>query len=256
MGFCGAHDDQLFSPIEKSPLILSKESAFLLSFRAICYERFMKDAWLRVIEIQREADRGDPFNVQCAKQQFLHIMRESTKQGLQGMKRLKAQYDTAFVNKNYDDFSFYGVTFSTTLPIVACGTFYPEFDFRGNPLQDLARGDFFYEHVSFNLTIVRNRSVAVLGWTRSTHSAAKQFIQSFQALPKETMANAAFFLVCEHLENIYFRPSWWEAQSEETKAHLIARFRSGLIETERNADCLSRIEHKLIAANVDCELDS
>lgn len=256
MGFCGVHDDQLFSPIEKSPFILGKESAFLLSFRAICYERFMKDAGLRVIEIQREGDRGDPFNVQCAKQQFLYIMGEGLKRGLQGMNRLKAQYDTAFVNRNYNDFSFYVVTFSTTLPIVACGAFYPQFDFRGNPLQDLTRGDFFYEHVSFNVTIVHNRSVAVLGWIRSTHSAAEQFIQSFQALPKEIMANAAFFLACEHLENIYLRPSWWDAQPEEIKAHLITRFRSGLIETERNADCLSRIEHKLIAANVDCELDS
>jgi hypothetical protein len=42
MGFCATHDEQLFAPIEKAPLVLGKEAASLLSYRAICYEFLLK----------------------------------------------------------------------------------------------------------------------------------------------------------------------------------------------------------------------
>ena len=71
------------------------------------------------------------------------------------------------------------------------------------------------------------------------------------------MANAAFHLACEHLENTYFRPSWWHAQTEAAREHLIRRFRSGIGTegTERKSDCLSRLEYCFAAAMVDVELN-
>ncbi len=257
-GFCGAHDDELFSPIEKSSITLDKQAAFLLSFRAICYERLMKDAALRAIEVQRQADKGDPFEMQCAKQQSLHLIREGIKRGIRDLDGWKGKYDAAFLNGNFDDFSFYSVMFSSALPIVACGAFHPQFDFNGNALQIITRGESEFEHVSFNLTVVGGKSIAVLGWTGRSQGPTELFIDSFRALPKGTMANAAFHLACEHLENTYFRPSWWEAQSNSAREHLVARFRSGIgtEDTKRRPDCLSRLEYSFATATVELELNS
>ena len=257
MGFCGFHDDQLFSPIEKSSNVLSKQTAFLLSFRAICYEKFMKDAELRAVEIQRDADKGDPFETQSAKQQYLHFHREGIKRGIRDLEGWKGKYDAAFLNRNYDEFLFFGVIFSSALPIVACGTFHPQFDFNGNDLQIITRGESEFEHLSFNLTVVGGRSIAILGWTGSPQGPTECFVDSFRALPKATMANAAFHIACEHLENTYFRPSWWEAQTNSAREHLVGRFRSGTgsEDSERRSDCLSRLEYSFVAATVESELN-
>jgi len=258
MGFCGAHDEQLFSPIEKSSITLGKQAAFLLSFRALCYETFMKDAGLRVTEIQRQADKGDPFETQCAKQQYLHMYREGVKRGIRDLAGWKSKYDAAFLNEDYDGFAFYGVMFSSALPLVACGAFLPQFDFNGNALQIISQGESEFEHLCFNLTVVGGKSIAVLGWTGSPQGPAERFIDSFKALPKDTVANAAFHIACEHLENTYFRPSWWEAQTTSAKEHLMRRFRSGIgsEDAERRSDCLSRLEYSFATATVESELNS
>jgi hypothetical protein len=256
MGFCRLHDDQLFAPIEKAPLVLCKESACLLSFRAICYERHMKTAALRAIEIQRDSDKGDSFEVQCEKQNYLHYMREGFRRGLADFEGWKKSYDTALLSGNYDNFSFFGVTFSEALPIVACGAFHPGFDFTGRSLQIITRGNHTFDHISFNLTIVNGKSVAVFGWTGSSQGPAEQFIESFRALPRNTMANAVFHIACEYLENTYLRPSWWDVRADSAKEYLIKRFRSGLPSMERPRDCLSRLDHCFSTSSVEFELCS
>lgn len=258
MGFCAAHDEQLFSPIEKAPLTLSKEAAFLLSFRAICYECLTKDAALRSTEILRQMDKGKPFELQSELQQRLHFYRENLRQGIKDHNVWKGKYDMGYLSGKYDEFSFYGVMFSSTLPLVACGAFHPEFDFDGNPLQILTRGEIGFEHVCFNLTNVGGKSVVVFGWTGKSKGPAECFLESFKALSKPSMANAAFHIACEKLENIYFRPSWWDSQTSEAKKYLIRRFRSGtgLVGDERKPDCLSKLIYSFATADVEQEVGS
>ena len=45
-GFCGKHDYSIFKGIEGDSLQLTKDSAFLFSYRAIAYERFAQEAEL------------------------------------------------------------------------------------------------------------------------------------------------------------------------------------------------------------------
>jgi hypothetical protein len=60
-GFCNAHD-AIFGPAEQKTVTLGREVVFLLSYRAIVYEKFLKEAALRSNEVyRREADEGRPF---------------------------------------------------------------------------------------------------------------------------------------------------------------------------------------------------
>ena len=257
-GFCATHDEQLFQPIEKSPMVLSQQAAFLLSFRAICYEKLTKDGALRAVEIQQQADKGDPFEIQCEKQQHIHFYREGLKRGVNDLEGWKREYDAAFLKGSYDEFSFYGLMFSTPLPIVACGSFCPDFDLNRNCLQIITNGHSKFEHLSFNLTVVQGKSLAVFGSTGMPQGPAKLFVESFRALPKDTMANAVFHIACEYLENIYFRPSWWESQTNSVREHLVGRFRSGMGwgNPERRPDCLSQFDYNLANSTVELELSS
>ncbi len=257
MGFCSFHDNQMFSPIEKNPLCLGREAAFLLSFRATSYEYFMKDAALRANEILRELDKGKPFEIQCYIQQHLHLLREGMKRGMGNLEKWKHRYDQAYLTRDYSGFASYSVRFSGLLPIVASGAFFPEYDLNGNRLQIISRGTAASsEHVCFNLTSIDGKSILVLGWTGESKGPAEIFFNSFRGLNNQRKANAAFYLAIEHLENIYLQPSWWESQPDSIKKELIQRIRSGIgiTGTERTPQSLSNFRYVLSELVVEEEL--
>ena len=228
MGFCDFHDNQMFEPIEKKPLTLSHEAAFLLSFRAISYEYFTKDTGLRINKLQQELDKGRSFEDQCVIQTKLYWLREGMKRGMSELNNWKLDYDNAYKSQDYSRFSFYSIRFSGLLPVVACGAFQPEFDLNGNQLQIISRGKAPFEHVSFNLTSVDDKSIMTLGWIGENGGPAKMFFDSFKHLEDNKKSNAAIYLAFEHLENIYFQPSWWETCQDHVIKELVTRMRSGL----------------------------
>jgi hypothetical protein len=95
-GFCNTHD-AMFSPAEQKIVPLSREVAFLLSYRAIAYEKFLKESALRSNERTRqEADKGQPFAEQASIQQGLYATKYVTELGLADLTRSKAAFDAAY----------------------------------------------------------------------------------------------------------------------------------------------------------------
>jgi len=240
-GFCNKHDDEMFKPVEVGRPILTTETTFLLAFRALAYEVYSKQSAIRCLSVQRDIDKGSPFEAQCFVQQHLHIYGSGLQRGLKDVTGWKAEYDSAFKNKNFDCFNFYAIAFADILPVVGCGAFHPEFDFYGNTLQRISRGSGPFNHISFNLTVLNGVSVLVLGWMQDTDGPAAQFANSYRSLPADEKADAAVRLAFEHIENIYFRPSWWNNITEAMRAEAIRRMRTGtgLVEFERVKSCLS-----------------
>jgi hypothetical protein len=132
----------------------------------------------------------------------------------------------------------------------------PEYDFNGTRLQIISRGTASFDHLCFNLTSVGEKSIVVLGWSGESGGPAESFFNSFQNLDNQKKANAAFYLAIEHLENIYFQPSWWESQPPHIKEELIKRFRSGTgaSGTIRTLKSLSSFPYTLSELHVEEEL--
>jgi hypothetical protein len=256
MGFCSTHDHALFAPVEKAPISIDAQSAFLLSYRAVCYEYFQKDVALRCGDIYRQMDRGQPFHIQAAMQDFSHMHLEGVRRGFDEMKACKAAYDQMYRSGNLTDFSFYAARFSTAFPIVACGGFMPEFDVTSKPLQKISRGTSPLETVFVNLTVVGGKSLLVLGHLHSSSGPADQFVRSFADLPKDARANTAFHVPIEYMENTYLRPSWWYGRPSTEQDHIIHRVRTltGAGGPDRRADCLARLTYEFVTATVEKQL--
>jgi hypothetical protein len=95
-GFCNSHDS-IFRPTEESAVILRSEVAFLLSYRSVVYEKFMKEAALRSNAInRREADKGRPFVQQARIQTLLYSQKAGIELGLRDATRCKAAFDAAY----------------------------------------------------------------------------------------------------------------------------------------------------------------
>ena len=238
MGFCDVHDAAMFRAAEYQVSELTDEVAFLLAFRAISYERFSKVIAERWVSVQREVDRGFPFERQVEAQSIIHWTLQGTQMALEDTARWKAAYDDAFTSKSYDRFHFLGIIFEDLLPIVGCGGFMPEFDFAGRPLQWLGRPSESLEHVTLNLGVLNGRSVAILGWLGPPSGPAADFVSSFVALPQDQLADSLVQLAFEHVENIYLRPSWWQNLPGPLRDALAARTKNGTISGERLATCL------------------
>ena len=235
-GFCNVHDSEMFRPVETGEFALTAATAFLLSFRALAYELLLKR--LSLATMDREAASGAPFEIQCAIQNFMHNHIAGLKRGVADMERWKSAYDTIYLTKDYSSYRFYAVAFKELLPMVACGSFHPEFDFEGNPLQRIARGKD-HQHIAANVTAIQGRTIAALGWNEGEDGPADKFGRSFAEVPNENKGEAARRLLFEHLENIYFTPSWWHGLADGLRKAAIDRIRSGLPSgPERQASCL------------------
>jgi hypothetical protein len=87
----------MFSPAEQKIVPLSREVAFLLSYRAIAYEKFLKEAALRSKELHRqEIDKGRPFAEQASIQTALYAVKCGLELGLRDATRCKAAFDAAY----------------------------------------------------------------------------------------------------------------------------------------------------------------
>lgn len=249
MGFCDTHDNAMFRSVETGSVRLNQESCFLLGFRAISYELFSKRAALRSVNITRELDRGKPFEDQCRVQQSLHAYEEGTKRGVADCERWKKQYNTIFTSERFEEYRFVGVVYSSVLPVVGCGAFFPEYDFAGNPLQRVSYGDAPHEHVGLNLTVLNNKSVLVISWTEGYGGPAELFGRSFGSVPDKEKANVAIQLVAEHIENIYLKPSWWRSLPDTVRNALVMRMRSGVpvVGPDRQPECLRADGHSYTA---------
>jgi hypothetical protein len=256
MGFCETHDSEMFRPIETGKPIVDKEMAFLLSFRAISYELFTKRAAARCMELELTSDQGCSFEKQCQIQQDLHVRHQGQDRGLASVTEWKRGYDNAFLQRNKDRFHFYAVLFDEVLPVVACGAFFPEFDFNSFPLQRVAHGNSPFQHIAFNLTVLDGKSIGVLGWMEEVSDPAEQLAKSLASLPANARANAMAVMALEFLENTYLRPSWWQSLPQHTKELAIARIKSGigLNDEDRSSKCLSDLSLNLAEGTVVQEL--
>ena len=239
LGFCNRHDTLLFRPAEIGSASLTEEVCFLLAFRAISYELFAKRALYRHTYALRDSDAGKPFEEQCYVQEFVHSFGEGVRRGVLDMQRWKDEYDSILVERDFHKHAFAAIQFSGVLPVAGCGTFMPEFDFQGQPLQRLSHGTAPHEHVTFNLTVLDGRSVAVFGTTELAGGPAEQMLNSFASLNDEEKADAVVRCAFEFVGNLFFRPSWWDSLSNDDRNVLIARISAGSpFREERGPDCL------------------
>lgn len=147
-GFCSKHDNEIFEPIEKnnSKFIETPEQCFLLGYRALCHEYYMKLASVNASDtaskfINESGDSVDKY--------FLDLHNKETLEGFNISKKIKSVYDSAFLKEKFDDFNFLSVSFTGPLSFVSTGMATPGFDLKGEKIQDYY--DEFLEGLPFGM---------------------------------------------------------------------------------------------------------
>ncbi len=249
-GFCSKHDTMLFKSIEGKTLSLTKDTAFLFSYRAIAYERFAKEAQLRNTDIQREADRGHPFWKQAMIQTHLAAVIDGIKIGMRDMDLWKNQLDERLLSGKRDDFHFVAVRFDQVLPWSRVAHSTQSLIFWDRGLQQLARAGVDFDHVTLTVTTFEAQTIVVFGWIGSDNGPPQALADSFAAVEDTRKADALVRLLFIHTDNLFIRPSWWEALPESHRRILNEMTLSGTTMRIRSGVQIANDATSFLAAGV------
>jgi len=238
-GFCALHDNEVFAPIENQPFQSIPEHAFLLAYRAICSEVFLKKASLELASLRRSLDRGRSLREQVLIQQFAEYLDAGLTKGLKELEELKTLYDDILLRNENSDVKYYIIRLRDSPEIMCNAVHQPEYDSQGNVLQQLGDLDESARYMHFSLIATDDGGAAVFSWTKQR--GCPEFIMSLHALSDDEMPHAVVRYVFEFFENTYFSPVWWDSLAASTQRKLIQRQLTELpprFEYPRDRTCL------------------
>ena len=213
-GFCKFHDDSLFALIEKYPLLLNRRHAFLLAFRVVSHELFLKR---RTVELP--IPDGAPFP------EFLLSYQAGARVAMTDLQPLHSEMGRALVRRSFRNTKFFAIEFDAVPQILCSGAPNVEFDFHGNRLQYLTRQEPL-EYITFSLLpFSENRTVAVFAWYGKSNVNEK-FIRSLSSLSNRDLPDAYVRFAFQSLENMFLAPTWWNELHDASKERLVTRYDS------------------------------
>lgn len=227
-GFCAKHDGQTFRPADIATEI-SSEVAFLLAYRALAYEVYMKMIALPVMEKTKNLiDRGMNFENQANVQQEYYVAIQGFRAGLTEHEAHMATHNDFFKEGNFEKYNFKLWEIEGDFPIVTSGTFFPEYSFDGEILQDLNRQIGYLSLLAFNIIYINNRCFLVFGWISDTRSSNTKFTDSLSNFADDDVGDILIRFCFETSDNIFVRPSWWGGRTAFQRNELLDRLRQNI----------------------------
>jgi hypothetical protein len=222
-GFCSTHDALIFRPIDQEDLTPTQEQAFLLHYRALCRELYVKRASLSTNELIRDTDRGKSIYAQRYIQKFVTTRNLGIKAALRELEQQKKECDRMLLTKEYKDYRGCAIRFANTPTLACAGLTQPMYDFAGSVLQEMSDVDKQLSQLSFTLLPTETGGLASFGWLKDSDAVCAAFVTSFLSLSDENKSNAIVQFISDSFENHVAQPDWWESLSDELKSEISFR---------------------------------
>ena len=232
-GFCQRHDASAFAPLEANVFGPTREQAFLLAYRALLRELYMKTRHLEALPLFRDTDKGLPVPDQLAIQSLVSDMKVGVEKALADLHRHKRSFDGDFLAGDHSGIRYVAFDLDRTPDIVCSGVFQPTESFTGHQIQDLGDLETELDFASFSLMANSGRGAAVFAWRSDSDRAASQLVDSLLTLPRPDMPNALVRFTFSTLENTFWSPLWWEGLSDDSKRAAIERINYGVSPVSR-----------------------
>ena len=223
-GFCTVHDNKIFSKIEKQPFVASPEQCFLLAYRALARELYMKKAAQAFqSNVMRQADRGKSLEQQFAIQSYNQAYEKGVSAGLSDAEYYKDKYDKVLLSQDFSSVRAYAIELKDPPPVMCSAGLLPEQDFYGNQLQnllDLETRPHFLSSTSF---YGGQTGAIVFTWLSESDNTCRKFIDSLLSLPPHRLTDALIRFFFEFSENLHIQPDWWDNLPDSNRTELINR---------------------------------
>ena len=238
-GFCSYHDNKIFEPLENNLFISNHESAFLLSYRAVCMELYKKKYLNNFLPYMKSLDRGFNENMQNIYQNEINTLSEGAKVGLTNLESIKSHFDDVLLAGDYSNVKYLIYQIDSKPKILCNGCFYPDFDFLGNRIQNIADLSHELDMIGFSIVETTQGGALVFSWINDFNHSCSIFINSLLSHPLTIVPNLILKMIFAFLENIYFSPGWWDSLNDKKKNYLLDKFKlQALPYLTRDENCI------------------
>lgn len=220
-GFCTKHDDAVFAPLEKVPFIGTREQCFLLAYRALARELYLKKGVLRYWDTRSSRlslERGIPKELVLAPvAEFL----KGTTKAKNDIESHKLEYDHALSTKEYNEVKAYVVELSKPPPVMCSGGIFPEHTFTGERLQVLGNGPKRPSQIYFSSFADTTSGFVVFAWLDDGLDHCDRLVDSLQEVPNSDLSDSLLRFFFECCENVHIQPCWWVSLPKQAQEMLI-----------------------------------
>jgi hypothetical protein len=204
------------------------EQAFLLAYRPLCKELYLKERQLESLEIAKQGGRRGSVIAQRAMEEYIDGAEIGIQTALRDLRSHKGRFDTDLLAANYDQIRYVAIHLDTAPDLMCSGYAQPQYSFEGEVIQDLDDLGRESQGISFSLAATERGGVGVFAWRSESDASSYTLVESLLRLSPESMPHALLRYAASEFENSYFRPEWWERLNEEDKNILVDRFHHGV----------------------------
>jgi len=213
-GFCQAHDSSTFAPLETRTLGPTDEQAFLIAYRPLVKELYLKMCQLESLELCREADKGRALHEQLDIQELIRLHGLGIRSAIYDLEHHKTLFDADLIARDFDHVRYVTIHLDCAPDIMCSGMVQPEYAFDGTLIQDLTDIGSVLQMIAFSLLATDGGGAAVFAWRDNSNAASSVLVDSLLTLPESDIPSALVRFALSELENAFFRPSWWENLSD------------------------------------------
>lgn len=237
-GFCSKHDAEIFDPIENHPFSMSREQVFLLMFRTIAKEMFLKRVQLgEIAGLKRlEAVRLGVTEKHVKATSLGESFENGVELGVQELVIDKARMDKMLIEKDFSDIECCVIRCGRTPNLVCSGYYSPFYDFNGNRLQPAAIRNEKLNSLYCNVIALDRGGWIILAFFKDESDGPLQLVNTLLSTGQVDAASAWLSLV--HFENAAYQMDWWDALPETFQNDVLTTFRDV-------ANPLSPVENQL-----------
>lgn len=222
-GFCSKHDDAIFAPLEKQDFSATPEQCFLLGYRALAREVFTKNSAASLSKFRRDMDRGRNQNDQFAIQTLNYFHEVGLQAGVRDGAYHKEAYDQVLVSQRFECVRAYIIEIEGPPPVMCSGGFFPEQDFEGADLQDVADLRRTPHQLCFTSFYGGKCGEIVFSWLPESDEICRALIRSLDAVPDRDLTGALLRFFFASCENLHIQPEWWDHLPAPARDALVRR---------------------------------
>lgn len=226
-GFCSFHDSSLFSPIENKDFEITELNCFLVAYRAIAREFFVKERVSDIFDLIKNSDKGKSLSEQKGIQSLYRYFNSNNDLTKGDLKYIKEKFDSCLESKEFSSINHIVFTLKSVPKVMTSAVVGPTVDFQGRLIQTFSNNP---SQIPDNLIINAFSSngigYIVLSWLE-THK--KSCINLYQSLMKtDSPSDSLTLFIFAMVENIYLSEDWWFHLEENNRKTLINTFSQGI----------------------------
>lgn len=220
-GFCSKHDRDLFSCLDKEPFMFSRQQLFMLAYRALSRECYLKRHQVESLPTAEEYASIHGITSPMKLSEYgLHLQANFILVA-QRIEQLKSKFDSLLLQEDWSRIVSHAILFPSTPSILSTSCFPPLHDLNGKKLQNYENPDASSSYIFFSVVPTDCGGAAIFSWLDENNAAPLRFYES--VISGENIASAVIHAILDNTDNIAISPKWYESLDAAQKEYLLSR---------------------------------